>query len=100
MNWLDEQGYEYSFRDVNKDPLTPNELAEMVRKAGLEVLVNRRGRKWKMLGLADKNLNDNDLFDVLLENQTVIKRPVFQANDALMVGFDEESLEQFLEDHL
>ncbi len=95
--WLSDQGVAYSFRDVKKDPLNPNELAELVMRAGLDTLVNRQGRKWKMLGLSDKELTDNDLFEVLLEHQTMIKRPVLRRGDAVMVGFDEDALQNFTE---
>ncbi len=97
LNWLDENEIEWQLRDVKNDPLTPNELARLVGKVGLETIVNRKGRKWKMLGLADKELSDNDLFDVLLENQTVIKRPVLVLGESVMVGFDESSLSEFLQ---
>ncbi len=97
FSWFEENGIEYTFRDVKKDPLTPNELAEFVGKVGLETLINKKGRKWKMLGLADKNLSDNDLFDVLLEHQTMIKRPVINHEGSILVGFDEESFQDFLE---
>jgi Spx/MgsR family transcriptional regulator len=95
--WLSDQGVSYSFRDVKKEPLSPNELAELVMRAGLDTLVNRRGRTWKMLGLADKELTDNDLFEVLLERQTMIKRPVLRRGEAVMVGFDEDALTNFVE---
>ncbi len=95
--WLSEKGISYSFRDVKKDPLSPNELAEMVMRTGLDTLVNRKGRKWKMLGLQDKELSDNDLFEVLLEHQTMIKRPVLRKGEAIMVGFDEDALQNFIE---
>lgn len=97
-DWLDQQNLAYTFRDVKKDPLSPNELADLVKKAGLETLVNRRGRKWQMLGLGDKELSDNDLFDVLLEHQTMIKRPVLRHGEAVMVGFDEDALLRFTEE--
>lgn len=94
--WLAGNDISYMFRDVKKDPLSPNELAELVMRAGLDTLVNRRGRKWKMLGLADKELTDNDLFEVLLEHQTMIRRPVLRWGEAVLVGFDEDALEQFV----
>ncbi len=94
---LSEKDVSYSFRDVKKDPLSPNELAELVMRAGLDTLVNRKGRKWKMLGLSDKELSDNDLFEVLLEHQTMIKRPVLRKGEAVMVGFDEDALQNFIE---
>ncbi len=96
--WLEQKDIHYSFRDLKKEPLSPNELADLVMKAGLETLVNRRGRKWKMLGLADKQLSDNDLFEVLLEHQTMIKRPVLRYGEAVMVGFDEDAVATFIEE--
>ncbi len=95
-DWLDGNNISYSFRDVKKEPLTPNELAELVMRAGLDTLVNRKGRKWKMLDLAEKDLTDNDLFEALLEHQTMIKRPVLRRGEAVLVGFDEDALEQFV----
>lgn len=96
--WLDQKNISYEFRDVKKEPFSPNELADLVMKAGLETLLNRQGRKWKMLGLSDKELSDNDLFEVLLEHQTMIKRPVLRYGEAVLVGFDEEAIERFLEE--
>ncbi len=96
--WLEKKQIDFSFRDVKKEPLTPNELADLVMKAGLETLVNRQGRKWKMLGLSDKQLTDNDLFDVLLEHQTMIKRPVLRNGEAVLVGFDEDAIASFIEE--
>lgn len=96
LNWLNENDFEYSFRDVKKEPLSPNELAEFVRKVGLDTLINRKGMKWRTLGLKDKNLSDNDLFDVLHEHQTMIKRPLLHLNEAAMVGFDDEALTEFI----
>jgi Spx/MgsR family transcriptional regulator len=96
ISHLDENGVSFSFRDVKKEPLSPNELAELVKRVGLETLVNRKGRKWKMLGLSDKVLTDNDLFEVLLEHQTMIKRPVLRFGEAVMVGFDEDAISEFV----
>ncbi|TVR16213.1 MAG: hypothetical protein EA391_08385, partial [Balneolaceae bacterium] len=58
---------------------------------------NKRGMKWRNLGLKDKNLSDNELFDVLLEHQTMIKRPVVIKDEAILVGYDEEAFEAFVE---
>lgn len=99
LSWLEEQAISYDFHDVKKQPLSPNELAELVAKVGLDTLVNKRGMKWRSLGLSDKNLTDNDLFEVLLEHQTMIKRPVLLMGDSVMVGFDAEALQGFIEEY-
>ena len=97
FNWLDEHEVPYEFRDFKKDPLATDELDELVHFVGLDVLVNKRGMTWKRLGLADKNLSDEELKKELLDHQTMIKRPVLiREDDAVLVGFDEDSFESFV----
>ncbi|MCP9290215.1 arsenate reductase family protein [Gracilimonas sp. CAU 1638] len=93
---MDEHDVEYEFIDVKKDPLTRDELKELEFKVGLDVLVNKRGRKWRDLGLADKDLSEEELFEQLLEHQVMIKRPVLMKDESVLVGYDEESFEAFI----
>ncbi|HBX66168.1 MAG TPA: hypothetical protein DEG32_08410, partial [Balneolaceae bacterium] len=94
--WMDTHDVEYEFIDVRKDPLTREELKELEYKVGLDVLVNKRGRKWRDLGLADKDLSDDELFEQLLEHQVMIKRPVLIKDESVLVGYDEDSFEAFV----
>lgn len=96
--WLEDKEIPFTFIDVKKEPLSSEELQELADKVGLEVLVNRKGMMWRKLGLADQNLTDEALFNVLLENQNMIKRPVLIKDEAVLVGYDEESFESFVKD--
>lgn len=96
---MDEREVEYEFIDVKKEPLTRNELQELADKVGLDVLINKKGMMWRKLELAQKDLSDSELFDVLLENQNMIKRPVLIKDDAVLVGYDEESFIAFLDEN-
>lgn len=98
LAWLKKNDVEHQFYDLKKEPLTREELEEFVHRIGLDVLVNRRGMKWRQLGLKDKNLSDEELFDQLLEHQTMIKRPVLIKGEAILVGYDEEAFEAFIEE--
>ncbi|MEX0944798.1 MAG: arsenate reductase family protein [Balneolaceae bacterium] len=97
LKWLKEHDVDYTFYDLKKEPLTREELEEFTYRIGLDVLINRKGMKWRQLGLKDKNLSDEELFEQLLENQTMIKRPVLVNNEAMLVGYDEEAFENFVE---
>jgi Spx/MgsR family transcriptional regulator len=97
FNWMDEHKIEYQFTDVKKEPLSDEKLAEFADKVGIDVLVNKRGMKWRQLGLADKDLSEQDLFDVLLENQTMMKRPVLENGEALLIGYDEDAFKDFMD---
>lgn len=96
--WLDDKDIPYTFIDVKKEPLTRDELQELSDKVGLDVLVNKKGMMWRKLGLAEKDLTQDELFDVLLEHQNMIKRPVLIKDEAVLVGYDEDSFEAFLKD--
>ncbi len=97
FTWLREHEVAYTFRDVKKEPLMPDELDELIRLVGLDPLVNRRGMTWKRLGLSDKDLTDDQLKEQLLEHQTMIKRPVLiRGGEAVLVGFDEDAYGSFV----
>lgn len=96
--WMDEHDVVYEFIDVKKDPLTREELKELEFKVGLDVLINKRGRKWRDLGLAAKDLSDDELFEQLVEHQVMIKRPVLLEDESVLVGYDEESFKTFVAD--
>jgi Spx/MgsR family transcriptional regulator len=96
LKWLESQEAEYHFYDLKKEPLTREELEEFVHRIGLDVLVNRKGMKYRQLGLNEKNLDDKELFEQLLKHQTMIKRPVIIKDEAILVGYDEEAFETFI----
>src|SRR5690625_4680878 len=95
--WLDEHEVEYEFVDLKKEPLTAPELADLVEKVGLDVLINRRGMKWRQLGLQKTDLDEQELFEKLLVQQVMIKRPVITRGDEVLVGYDEDSFDNFIQ---
>ncbi len=97
FKWLEENEVEYKFIDLKKDPLSEQKLDEFVHKVGLDVILNKRGMKWRTLGLKEMDLDDDELFDQLLENQTMIKRPILEQGDAILVGYDEDAFDAFVD---
>ncbi|MGM0506713.1 MAG: arsenate reductase family protein [Bacteroidota bacterium] len=91
-SWLDEREIPFRFVDLKKEPLSREELREMAEKVGLDLLINRRGMKWRQLGLAKKELSEGQLFEQLFEHQVMIKRPLLVKGKTVHVGFDEEAL--------
>lgn len=97
LDWLEEEGIDYSFQDVKKTPLNRDEVLDLVSKLSLETIINKRGTKWRSLNVS-ADISEKDLFELVLEHQTMIKRPVLVKGEAVMVGFDPDSIESFLED--
>ncbi len=93
FTFLDNKGIEYEFVDVKKEPLSREEIARFAYLVGIDTLVNRKGTTWRKLEIGDKELSDDELIDLLQEHQTMIKRPVLEHDDSVMVGFDEDAYE-------
>lgn len=89
--WLDDHKIPYQFHDLRKDVLDTRLLASWLKQAGWETLLNRRGTTWRHLP-ADvrKGINAQRAQMLMLEQPTLIKRPVLATGPHLEVGFDSD----------
>ena len=84
------------WRDLKAEPLTRAEierLADLV--GGPSALFSRRARKYRSLGLQDKDLATDDMLDLMTEEYTFIKRPVLVRGERALAGFTPKSYERF-----
>jgi arsenate reductase len=86
--WLDAHSVVYEFHDVRADGLTESKVQQWLEKVDWQLLVNKRSTTWKQLSDEVKdNLSEANLTQVLLDNPTLIKRPVLEHEQAVFVGF-------------
>lgn len=90
--WLESQGIEYQFHDFRVDGLTAEIIEQWFKAVDWESLVNKRSTTWRQLDDAQKeDLNEQSAASLLLENPTLIKRPVLDNGISILVGFSEEN---------
>ncbi|WP_020590971.1 arsenate reductase [Kiloniella laminariae] len=78
----------HSYHDFRADGLSEQQLDRWLQAVGWEKLLNRRGTSWRALPDDVKERIDADQAkSLMLENPTLIKRPVFEVGDAVVVGF-------------
>ena len=95
--WLDNNNLEYEFHDYKKLGVPEKNLKSWVKKAGWEVVLNKRGTTWRKLDDSVKNNIDEDSsIQVMLENASAIKRPVLEYGETLLVGFKENEYQELL----
>jgi arsenate reductase len=88
--WLEANKVDYEFHDYKKDGVPPGKLKAWAAKVGWEKLANTRGPTWRKIPDADKaGLNEAKAISLLEKNSSAIKRPIVEAGDKLVVGFDE-----------
>lgn len=78
---------DFEFQDIKTTKITDVQLQEMAKLSGsYESLFSRRAIKYKTIGLKDKELTENDIKKLILEEYTFLKRPVIFINDTIFVG--------------
>ncbi|HUR87749.1 MAG TPA: ArsC family reductase [Ramlibacter sp.] len=88
--WLAGNGAGYTFHDFRKQGLDPAQLDRWIEELGWEKLVNRKGTTWRKLDpeVQDGVTNVESARRLMLENVSVIKRPVVEWGRQFTVGFD------------
>lgn len=93
LKWLTTQGIDHSFHDFRVDGLNSELLAGWLDSSFADRLVNRRSTTWRQLADEQRQSEGKALLELLLENPTLIKRPVFVTGEIVAVGFDPRTLE-------
>ena len=95
--WLTEQGIDYTFHDFKKTGVNQQQLQHWAEQLGWETLVNKKGLTWRRLPEKDKaDLDQAKAFRLMQANTSLIKRPVLQYSDQVLVGFDALSWQNML----
>lgn len=89
--WLDKQGVRYDFHDYKKAGIDDARLEAWSKRVGWETLLNTRGNTWRKLSPQQQaDLDQRKAIGLMREYPSLIKRPVLEHGDALLVGFDEQ----------
>lgn len=87
--WLNARGVEHIFIDYKKRGANPADLDRWADQVGWETLLNRRGTTFRKLD--DASRADLDRFRaiaLMAAHPSLIKRPVAERGNTLLVGFD------------
>ena len=96
---LDELGVNYDFHDYKKQGIDKDTIQRWVDELGIDKVLNKRGTTWRKLTDEQKQAADSDVdnaIDLLIENTSMIKRPIVEGQLAdknngqliLLCGFD------------
>ncbi len=98
--WLDTHHVAYEFHDYKKLGVDAVLMRKWLKKVSWENLVNRQGQTWRKLSDAEKaQVHDADsALRLILEKPSVIKRPAFEYQGEIILGFDPERYRQLFGD--
>lgn len=91
-NWLDSHNVDYQFHDFRKDGINKDIINGWLKTVGWDKILNKRSTSWRNLDASTQQaINATNVVDLLVENPTLIKRPVLDVNDIITVGFNSDT---------
>ena len=88
-----QHGLEVVDRDFFKDTLSEVEIRELASLVGIENIFARRSPSLKNMGLADKELSDDEMVNLMIQEPKLVRRPLLKVGSRLMVGGGAASVE-------
>ena len=76
--------------------MAPTELRRFTSRAGMRALLDENSRAYREGGLAYLRLDDDALFELLLEDQRLIRLPLVRMGTAVVVGVNERAWKEIL----
>ena len=90
LKFFKENNIETNFFDFKKENPDPTSIKTWIEKAGIDIVFNSRGTKYRTLKLKELNLDDKGKFEWLCKEPMLFKRPIIEYEDKVLVGFKEE----------
>ena len=94
LGWLRENEIEFRFHDFRANGLERGMLERWCSHLPWNSLLNRRGLTWRSLddSLRAQAVDQTSAIDLMLAHPTLIKRPVVEIADRLLLGYSAERL--------
>lgn len=91
-SWLEDRGVAFAFHDYKLEGVERERLETWVKTAGWETVLNRSGTTFRKLSEADRtDLDAAKAIGLMLAQPSMIKRPVLEAGESLLIGFKPEA---------
>jgi Spx/MgsR family transcriptional regulator len=95
--WLDGHGVDYAFHDYKKSGVTAAKLKTWCKALGWETVLNRAGTTFRKLpDDAKAGLDQAKAIALMLEQPSMIKRPIVEHDGGLLIGFKQPEWEAAL----
>ena len=95
---LRESGVDFEKVNYYIEPLTKKKLKELTGKMGISAreLLRKSEQIYRDLGLARKQLSDDELIDIMIKHPDLIQRPIVERGKRAVLGRPVENVKALL----
>jgi arsenate reductase len=91
-----QNGAQLEERDYFKDPFSESEIRELAQSDSISAMFSSRSPSLKKLGLADKELSEEEMVSLMLQEPRLVRRPLVLMDGKLLVGANIKAVEAAL----
>jgi len=91
-----ELGAEIESRDLDKTPLSVEEIEALIGERDYKLFLNTRNELYREKKMAEKPPSRREAIALMSKNPNLIKRPILLRGGQLLLGFDEAAYRKFL----
>ncbi|HLU34710.1 MAG TPA: Spx/MgsR family RNA polymerase-binding regulatory protein [Thermomicrobiales bacterium] len=95
---LKESDVDYERREFFKDRFTKEELRTLLEQNNLTVqdVISTRSTPYKQHALANRDLTDDEILDLMIEDPRLLRRPIVISGDTVIIGHNEKQLRELV----
>ncbi|MFP5108630.1 transcriptional regulator SpxA [Neobacillus sp. C211] len=96
--WLEEHQIDFMERNIISNPLTVDEIKSILRltEEGTSEIISTNSKVFKELNVNIESLPLNELYKLIIEHPTMVRRPIILDEKRLQVGYNEDEIRSFL----
>lgn len=96
--WLEEHEIPYKERNIFSEPLSIEEIKEILRMTedGTDEIISTRSKSFQKLDVNLETLPLQELFQLIQDNPGLLRRPIIIDEKRLQVGYNEDEIRRFL----
>ncbi|WP_428739338.1 arsenate reductase family protein [Sulfurimonas sp.] len=91
LSFLKKHNLAYELYDFKIEPLPCQKIDTWLKQVSMKELFNSRSTTYRNLKLKELNLDEDGQKEWLCKENLLIKRPVIEVDDKIVVGFNEEN---------
>ena len=91
-----ELGAEIESRDLDKSPLSVEELESLIGERDYKLFLNTRNELYREKKMAEIPPSRKDAIALMSKNPNLIKRPILLRAGKILLGFDEDAYRKLL----
>ncbi len=91
LSFFQKHNLDYELQDFKTQAVGCEKVSSWLDFVTLKQLFNTRSTTYRNLKLKEKNLSEDEKKEYLCKENLLIKRPVIEFNDTVIVGYNEDN---------